>query len=430
VNLDDILNKRQSIRRYTKKVPSKADINKVIDAAVKAPSSCNLQLWEFIYVSKPETMEAFAKKVTGKMNWASACIVVAYDPRLTVGRRAGLVSVGAAMQNLMLKATELGMGTCPMAGFRGDEFVKKSLGIPEEYEIPVIILIGYPEGESNKTYRSKPEKVLHFDEFESHRPQLKTSIHLDDWEQDAVLEYRSRIFSVYLWRLNLRFFDDENVARIWNGIEEYLPAKAEQGLILYPWEDSFIKKLKAYYKSLTLADFNKEVAQHYAEKYEVMGEVMVPGSPLKSKNHDTAFILNKLEFETKPSELLANANAALKPGGTLVLTTFDRRSLYITLLRWAIKLKYFPDVYHKSPFYKWGPIKFYSKRKIKALLAENKFEIQATKDVQLNLSDSMIDAFKGNKLVYMGLKVLTTFMRIGLKKEELHLIIAKKQGSV
>lgn len=425
--LDKLLDKRQSVRRFTKEIPSKQVIQEIIGAGIKSPTSCNMQLWEFIYVSDPKTLTTFAKKVTGKINWAPACIVFAYDPRLTHSRQAGLFSVGGAMQTIMLKATELGLATCPMAGFHGDDFIKEKLQIPSEYELPLILLVGYPEkGENPKTYRSPASEVLHFEKFQKLRPKLNSSIHLKDWEKDEIWEYRKRIFSVYLWRFHLRFFDDENKGKIWEVLKKYLPSKKETGLIIYPWEDHFINDLKKHHKNIILADQNQEVLAHYSREYKVKSVLMNPKKKWGISQIDNVFLFNKLEFEKEPEILLKKTNESLHKNGQLFLTTFNKRSIYISFLRLAIKFKYFPDVYHKSPFYKWGPINFLSNKEIKKQLKKSGFKISAKQPIKLNLTPAMIEAFKGNKLVYLGVKIAKICAGIFLKRGEITLWVVDK----
>ena len=51
-----------------------------------------------------------------------------------------------AAENLMLKAVELGLGTCAIKSYN-DSAIRKILNIPERYRIEMLMSIGYPQGE-------------------------------------------------------------------------------------------------------------------------------------------------------------------------------------------------------------------------------------------------------------------------------------------
>ncbi|NJL44365.1 MAG: hypothetical protein HC945_03565 [Nitrosarchaeum sp.] len=64
------------------------------------------------------------------------------------------------IQNLLLKATELGLAACPIAGFRGKQFLRKTLSIPSRYDTPLLVLIGEPgKEEYYRPYRVSSKKI-------------------------------------------------------------------------------------------------------------------------------------------------------------------------------------------------------------------------------------------------------------------------------
>lgn len=52
--------------------------------------------------------------------------------------------VGAAMENMILVAWAEGIGSCPIANVDGDK-LRKILNIPGDYEIPLVLALGYPD---------------------------------------------------------------------------------------------------------------------------------------------------------------------------------------------------------------------------------------------------------------------------------------------
>lgn len=132
---------RRSIRRFEDRTVPKELIERVLDAAVKAPSGKNAQPWRFIVLqgaAKDRLAEDMGKRVafvkqsgyqTGSAE-ASARImrqapvlILVYNPNWspaqgegvdTFGRGMNVVdvqSVGAAIQNMLLAATDAGLGS-------------------------------------------------------------------------------------------------------------------------------------------------------------------------------------------------------------------------------------------------------------------------------------------------------------------------------
>lgn len=62
------------------------------------------------------------------------------------GRDYFMLGCGLQLENLILQAVHRGLFAHPMAGFRED-MVKEALGIPEDYRVPVLVAIGYPDQE-------------------------------------------------------------------------------------------------------------------------------------------------------------------------------------------------------------------------------------------------------------------------------------------
>lgn len=77
-----------------------------------------------------------------------------YSPAL---RKANLESASAAMENLLLAATALGLGTCWMTGpLRDEQALRGILAIPEVKEIVAVTPLGYPQGTPNDQPRLDP----------------------------------------------------------------------------------------------------------------------------------------------------------------------------------------------------------------------------------------------------------------------------------
>ena len=73
-----------------------------------------------------------------------------------------LMDASMAAENLMLKAVELGLGTCAIKSYN-DSAIRKILNIPERYRIEMLMSIGYPQGEPRCPKRPPLEEICFFD---------------------------------------------------------------------------------------------------------------------------------------------------------------------------------------------------------------------------------------------------------------------------
>jgi nitroreductase len=166
----DLLRRRRSIRKY-KSVPVEAEkLAVVLEAARLGPSAANLQPCHFIVVKKPEVRESL--RAAYKADWfvnAPVIVVGCVDSKVAWRRRDGedywKVDVAIAMQNLVLAATELGLGTCWIAAFDEDS-AKKALGVPKEVRVVALTPLGYPaEQKGSVADRKSLEAFVHSEKW-------------------------------------------------------------------------------------------------------------------------------------------------------------------------------------------------------------------------------------------------------------------------
>lgn len=113
-----------------------------------APSCFNNQPWRYVFVRSEDKLLAIREALAKGNEWAydaSAIIAVCSKPDLDCmlkdGRQYYAFDVGMSVGILMLRATELGLVAHPIAGY-SPEKVKEILGIPKEYEVIVLIIMG------------------------------------------------------------------------------------------------------------------------------------------------------------------------------------------------------------------------------------------------------------------------------------------------
>ena len=176
MDLFTALHTRRSIRRYTDRPVSPTLIDRLLEAATRAPSSHNCQPWRFVVITtasvkaqladrmgerlradrlraanRVEEIERDAARSRERITSAPVIIVVCLS---TIDlddhheRLMAIQSAAAAIQNLLLAAHEAGLGACWMAApLYCPDVVREALQLPADWDAQALITIGYPADE-------------------------------------------------------------------------------------------------------------------------------------------------------------------------------------------------------------------------------------------------------------------------------------------
>lgn len=147
----DLVNNRWSPRAFSSTPIDNEKIMSLLEAARWTPSCFNEQPWSFI-IFKKENQEEFSK-IIGVLSsrnqlWAkNAPLIVLSVARINFERNGkfnkhSLHDVGAAVTNLTLQATSMGLFVHQMAAFDAEK-AKEQFNIPEGFEPVAAIAISY-----------------------------------------------------------------------------------------------------------------------------------------------------------------------------------------------------------------------------------------------------------------------------------------------
>lgn len=163
MEFEDVIKKRASIRSYGLKKVNILDIIDCIQIANTAPSPGNLPLLKYIIVEDPKLKEEIAQACQQPYILNAQFLVVIcsnssqaeimYDKR---AKKYVTQHAGAAIENLLLRITDLGLATCWIGAF-SERTVKDSLNIPDSIEIEAILPIGYQPKSDHTKQRKKLE---------------------------------------------------------------------------------------------------------------------------------------------------------------------------------------------------------------------------------------------------------------------------------
>ncbi|MCS7131565.1 MAG: nitroreductase family protein [Hadesarchaea archaeon] len=162
---------RRSIRKYKPQpIPDEA-VEKILEAGRWAPSGGNIQPWKFIVVKDPATLEMIRKVSPGYLGIAPLAIVVCSDKQraFQAGGRLGrdymtIADCAMAVQNMLLAAYALGLGTCVVKSF-SPIAVKEILEIPDGIEPELIVVVGYPDERPAVPHRFSVEEITYLDKY-------------------------------------------------------------------------------------------------------------------------------------------------------------------------------------------------------------------------------------------------------------------------
>ena len=144
-----------------------ADLVKIVDAGIRAPSGCNEQTTSFIVVTNADLRAEIAKLVNSEAVKTAPAIIVACTKRVTFnfGLDFELEDYGAAVENVLLAATALGYaslwldGQTRLSGVHAA--LAKLLDIPPDLLARTLLPVGVPKSPGKQAPRkSLDERVV------------------------------------------------------------------------------------------------------------------------------------------------------------------------------------------------------------------------------------------------------------------------------
>ena len=170
-SLSDLILERKSVKKYYKKNVSTELVAEVLDAGRWAPSAGNLQDWRFIVIRSEKTKEAISLACLDQDWMLEAPVFIAVCSDFSslkeiykkMYRLFSIQNCALATENMLLKATDLGLGTCVVAPFDSEK-IKEILGVPENLEVYSIITLGYPR-EIEPSMRHNLRDVTFFEKW-------------------------------------------------------------------------------------------------------------------------------------------------------------------------------------------------------------------------------------------------------------------------
>jgi len=164
MSLVDLVLSRRSIRRYEQKDIPKDVLDRVLEAGRQAPSAMNRQPWHFVVLMDYGIKKKLSGGLFNRHIKDSAFTLVGCASTGIIDRKWSTVSTSIALQNMVIAAWAMGVGSCWIGDFK-EEQVKQLLNIPDKWKVVALVSFGYP-AEKPKAKRRKPlEKIVGFNKF-------------------------------------------------------------------------------------------------------------------------------------------------------------------------------------------------------------------------------------------------------------------------
>lgn len=172
---------RRAVRDYRPEMIAEPDLRKLVTAASWAPSGMNDQPWHFTVVTDPALLSEISERAKvwmiselGALPKSPHFMDAMKDPNFHLFYHAPAMIVisapsealwakedcGSAAQNLMLAATDRGLGSCWIGfaqGWLNTQEGKELLGLPKDAQVVAPLIIGYPKASTPSVPRKSPK---------------------------------------------------------------------------------------------------------------------------------------------------------------------------------------------------------------------------------------------------------------------------------
>lgn len=167
MNTLDAMRSRRNVRQFTDKPIAAKDLDQILEAARRTPSSSNEQRWDFVLVTDRNQLKELAKVWQGAWQVAgSAATIALVAPKAPDEhvRESIQYDLGQATMTIMLAAADLGIGS-GHAWVKDQEQAQKVLGFPDDHFLAWLVALGYPADgplKPIKELKRKPfDEVVH-----------------------------------------------------------------------------------------------------------------------------------------------------------------------------------------------------------------------------------------------------------------------------
>jgi nitroreductase len=140
----DAITSRRNVRSFSDRQVSAEQLDLILEAGRRSPSSRNTQPWDFVLVTDRQQLRDLSRVWVGAGHVAGSAATVALITAAEQERRTAF-DLGQVTMSMMLAAADLGIGS-GHAGVGDQDECRRLLGLPEDRACAFLISFGYPAG--------------------------------------------------------------------------------------------------------------------------------------------------------------------------------------------------------------------------------------------------------------------------------------------
>ena len=142
----DAIRARRNVRAYDDRPISAENLERILEAARRSPSSTNQQAWDFVVCTERETLQQLARTWRYARHVGGSAATVVLVAPITPDQDTRdwiLYDMGQATMSMMLAAADLGIGSCH-AALNDQALARRILDLPEDRFCVGLVAFGYP----------------------------------------------------------------------------------------------------------------------------------------------------------------------------------------------------------------------------------------------------------------------------------------------
>lgn len=166
MELFDAIRSRRSVRKFVPQPVARAALDQIVQAGIEAPSGCNAQLRHFVVVDEPAVIDQL-RPVSTALATAPAVIVLLIEPKATPYGEYFVQDASAAMENMLLAATALGLAACWVEGAvrRAEQQIRNLLAVPDHLRVWSCLPVGKPAESPARPAKSAFADVVRYNRY-------------------------------------------------------------------------------------------------------------------------------------------------------------------------------------------------------------------------------------------------------------------------
>ena len=352
MNIKEAIWERRSIRSYKKKNIDKNTLKKIVEAGTMAPSACNQQRYSLIVIEDDIVRNRLINEANAwQIGRSPLALYVVCDKTYNNRKSANIVGAAMSIQNMLLYAHSIGIGSIIMAGYGIQSGVREILQIPNNQIIICALSFGYPDENIFNPLKRNVDNLLHYNSFsQSYSPKDPSN-----WDWEDILEFWDTSISAKSPDIGYySFFKDEFASAI-----KFLNNNiSNRNLVLF---DDFALYVIELAKQNPKSDFDclvstKILRDWCMERAESCGlkNIKFHDKINSIDNYDIILLLDTLNRipKKKIDEIIGIAKDKLNKNGKLILSFINYYSLYGFYIRKGIGRRFGPEVSIKKSIIK------------------------------------------------------------------------------